>query len=69
MRAAGSHCRRSRRRHAWSVAEGVFWGIKEITENKRAESYSIGSLVELNLLRSCEKSQAHREMVGMVEKQ
>lgn len=33
-------------------------------ENKRAESYSIGSLAELKLLRSCEKSQAHHERNG-----
>lgn len=42
----------------------MFWGIKEIMENKRAESYSIGSLAELKLLRSCEKSQAHHERNG-----
>lgn len=47
----------------------MFWGIKEIMENKRAESYSIGSLAELNLLGPCEKSQTHHEMVGMVEEQ
>lgn len=28
------------------------------------ESYSIGSLAELKLLRSCEKSQAHHERNG-----
>jgi len=37
-RLAGSHWRRkgSCRRHAWSAVEGIFWGIKEIMENKRA---------------------------------
>lgn len=49
--------------HTLSVAEGVFWGIHEVMENKRVESYSIVSLAGLKLLRSCEKSQAHLEMV------
>lgn len=52
---------------------GQWWevcsGDKRDFENRRAESYSIGSSAELNLLSSCEKSQAHHEMVGMVGKQ